>query len=354
MNSDRKRKEGTEKRTQENTKTQEKPKYPNIDQADFKVHVFWDEKKCEEFLAKGEWPKKGTVLLGFDAEYTAERDVAMIQMSDEDTVVIVKLAYVNPKDHADKKILPVPAGVRKILEGSEYIKAGVGVLGDAQALLTQYSDLVMDGLLDVSALALGAGITTSTMSLGNLSQDILGIPKGKSCGCWAYRYMLTPEQAKYAGYDAWTSLRVAQELFRTLMNDNEGVREWCLRAIKIAEPYTEEHVYDKDMNETVYVDGVKSNAVRNGSSAPQRVRDRTAEKKKMMSMSGTVKDKLNDFRRKRDKYKSEERAIDDALNALKDSSHSSHSSSQPPTKKKQKSELSSYLDEDDGMQMNFF
>lgn len=333
-----------------------KPKLPSIQQPDFKVRVFWDEKMCDEFIEQGSWPEKGTVLLGFDAEYTPNHDVAMIQLSDPHMAVIIKLAQINPKNKTETKILPVPLSIRKILENPNYVKAGVAVLSDAHAILAQYNDLVVCGLLDISALAVGVGITKTPKSLGDLSMDILKIPKGKSCGGWAYHFKLTPEQAKYASYDAWTSLRVAQEMYETLKDDGEGVKEWCERSMKIAEPHVEEHFYNPKTKKSdiVYVQGHVSKNHLSLNSAPKKAREAAAEKRKNDREKGVVKNRLKDIKKKREKFKSDEKAIDDAVNALKSSLVSSSSSKSsdsvmPPSKK-----IKNECDYEDEMQLNFF
>lgn len=357
MSSDKTDNNEIEKSKTDINETEQGKKRPSIQQKDFNVRVFWDEKKCDEFVEKGFWPAKGTVILGFDAEYTREDDVAMIQLCDANIAVLVKLAYVNPRDHDDKRFLPMPRSIRAILEDSKYIKAGVGVHSDAQALLTQYSDVVVSGLLDVSSLAVATGITGIQKSLGDLSLDLLGIPKSKSCGGWAYHHMLTPDQAKYASYDAWTSLKVAEELYKTLKNENEEVAEWCNRAIDIAEPYVEEHVRNSQMgNDIIYVQGKARRNVRNSDTAPQRVKEKAAERRKLNAQNGVVRGKLSDIRKKKEKFKSDEKAIDDALNELKECSSSakSHRKQDQPPKKKPKPSVDVNGDDDDGMQMNFF
>lgn len=327
-------------------------KYRSIQQPDFKVRVFWDVAMCEEFLAKGVWPRKGAVVLGFDAEYTRDHEVAMVQLSDERMAVIVKLMHIDVRADT-KERLPMPQGVRALLESSAIFKAGVGVYNDAQALRTQYPDLVMGGLLDVSAAAVGFGITAGRRGLGDLSLDILGVPKGESHGRWAFRRMLTPEQARYASYDAWLGLQIALAMHSSLRTgEDEGLSEWCLRAARTAEPYIEEQIYSSSSNSrTVDVPG-------NTSSAPKGAREKLVQKRKLNAEKGVVRARLEDVRKRRDKLKSDEKALDDALSALKASVADGDDT---PQQKKQKQDSGSSsnkvkasIEDDDGMQMNFF
>eukprot|EP01104_Vermistella_antarctica_P007901 TRINITY_DN1957_c0_g1_i1.p1 TRINITY_DN1957_c0_g1~~TRINITY_DN1957_c0_g1_i1.p1 ORF type:complete len:420 (+),score=86.53 TRINITY_DN1957_c0_g1_i1:160-1419(+) len=175
---------------------------------------------------------KGWVV-GFDAEFTTHKGaVALIQLSTKSLACVYQVQRIarsmprsSPEDHemasddeedANTSVvrMGLPDSLRALLEDSDVLKVGVGVIDDAHCMRRSFGT-AMKGLVDVSVIAFQRGVTPGYRSLGDLACDLLKVKKPRTPGYWSNE-TLSKGQVSYAALDAWMGFSIARKLFKYL------------------------------------------------------------------------------------------------------------------------------------------
>lgn len=163
--------------------------------------------------------------IGFDCEWVTvnseRRKIALIQLcSSQGLCGLIRVC----------KFPKIPLELRKLLEDSDVIKAGVTPSSDAKYLLQDYA-IKMNGTFDLRFLALLA--KHKAEGLGKLSKSILDIELDKDwhirCSDWEIQD-LSPKQIDYAAKDAFVAVEIFLKLYnliRPTASDTVSIRRFC-------------------------------------------------------------------------------------------------------------------------------
>lgn len=154
----------------------------------------------------------GDSLLGFDTETRSAHTKgesyppSILQLAGEAEVFIFQLKY-----------LGLARSLRRILEDTAIIKAGVGLDYDLREL-RKLSPFMPAGFVDLGVRARKAGL--KNLGLRGLSAVLLGfrISKGIKVSNWA-KDELSPRQIQYAATDAWVGRSLYLALEKALTRD---------------------------------------------------------------------------------------------------------------------------------------
>lgn len=300
------------------------------------VEVASSAAECDALL-DALWPAgREPAVLGLDAEYAADRRVALVQLADGAHAVLVRLC--TPRTGGVAYLPSLPRALERVLACAACWKAGVGVHDDCAALVRQYAPArAPTALLDVAAVALAYGVTRARRGLGDLAKDILGVGKVRggdvgeedgiggsigregmetgsrseaSPGGWARAGALSVVQQRYAARDAVLGERLARALYAALRTGSgEDVGAFCARAAEAAAPHVETHGarFDREHRDQ-----------RRDAHVPRRVREAAQARRAQSAARGTCRRVLNDFAKRRDKRERDEHELAAALAALRE------------------------------------
>jgi ribonuclease D len=247
-----------------------------------------------------------------DCEYSRERQVAVLQLSDMTTAVVLRLNVMGR----------IPRSAAALLASARTYKAGVGVHDDAMALAAQHHGLRCNALLDLAAVAVASGVARGMRGLGELARDLLGVSKRESQGGWT-RKTMGDDQAQYAAEDAWLSARIAAVMHENLrQTDDETLTAWCTRLGEESEPHVQRH--------TDFLERHESAARGATAAAPKRKRKELAEKRWKMAEDGYHRKRLEELRKRKEQRQTSDASVDDALQQLVEAN------AKPSKKRKQK------------------
>ncbi|KAF8581808.1 ribonuclease H-like protein [Ramaria rubella] len=168
---------------------------------------------------------KLTGPLGFDLEWrvifrkgATERKTAVLQLSDEHTILIIQLSAMKG----------VPPKVKTILEAKEVIKMGVNILNDGRKLHRDFC-LAPAGLLELSPLAClvdRTRVPTKRMiSLQRIVEMYTGYTLSKGpVRTSNWEAFLNEEQLEYAANDAHSALKVYSKLMQMAKDQGLNIK----------------------------------------------------------------------------------------------------------------------------------
>lgn len=148
-------------------------------------------------------------VLGLDTETKPSfskgkiNKVALLQLSSRSECVIVRLSTFERKT----PLRPI----RRLIESSAVVKAGVGIADDARTLLTDWG-WRPSAILELCDLSERKGLLPH--SLAKIYALLFGerIPKAQRLSDWE-REQLTTAQIEYAALDAWAGYRIYEALY---------------------------------------------------------------------------------------------------------------------------------------------
>ena len=300
---------------------------PTVVDGGVTVHVASTAAECDALL-DALWPAgREPAVLGFDAEYAADRRVALVQLAAGADAVLVRLCA--PGAAGPAYVRALPRALERVLACGACWKAGVGVHDDCGALARQYAPARRPAaLLDVAAVALAYGVARARRGLGDLARDILGTGKaaaappaeqqaqqqqqGESPGGWARAAVLSAAQQRYAARDAVLGARLAHALYEALRRDGaENEAAFCARAAEAAAAHVETHGARFDRE---HRDGA---AARRSAHVPRHVRAAAQARRAESAGRGACRRVLCDFAKRRDKRARDEHELAAALDALR-------------------------------------
>lgn len=295
------------------------------------VHVASTASECDALL-DALWPAgREPAVLGLDAEYAADRRVALVQLADASDAVLVRLCA--PAAGTERGVAyaaRLPRALERVLACPACWKAGVGVHDDCGALARQYAPRTRPAaLLDVAAVAIAFGVAHARRGLNDLARDILGTGKAvastdadadtyanmdtdPSPGGWARAGPLSATQMRYAARDAVLGARLAGALHAALRTGaGEGAGAFCARAAAAAAAHVETHGARFDRE---HRDGA---AARRGAHVPRGVRAAAQARRSERAGRGACRRVLSDYAKRRDKRARDEHDLAAALDALR-------------------------------------
>ncbi|KAL7714846.1 3'-5' exonuclease domain-containing protein [Entamoeba marina] len=163
-----------------------------------------------------EWESKNKSLLkadyvGFDCE-SSGGGVQVIQLSTMTEAFVLHVIHFNG----------LPQSLINILTNPDVTKIGVGVHKDFLEIEKKYS-IVCKGAHDVGFTGYVIGISNKYFGIAVLGQLLLNEKKLESFGNWNLN-ILSPEQIKYAGKDAWLGIAIAEKIYNESMCKKEKRR----------------------------------------------------------------------------------------------------------------------------------
>lgn len=151
---------------------------------------------------------EGPKILGFDTETKPcfrkgeHRKVALLQLSSQNIVVLVRLIKIEDKSILEPLI--------KILKNKRIAKVGIAIGDDVRGLYNSY-EIITNKFLDLRVLAKASGI--GALSLTKIYGLLFGkrISKSQQLSDWE-RPQFTEAQIRYAGLDAYSGLCIYMKL----------------------------------------------------------------------------------------------------------------------------------------------
>ncbi|CAJ1398632.1 unnamed protein product [Effrenium voratum] len=177
---------------------------------------------AERVLAALQMTSETNRFLGFDTEWGAEGQVALLQLATESVCLLCLLPEVSLQDCPTLKAM---------LVDPSFIKVGVAVALDADLLKEQFQ-VSVKGCLDLSRLAFREGRVGGSQPIGlaALSQLLLGLELSKDPAIrrsnWGLR-PLSQQQLHYAARDALAGRDCAKALAATCRPPEMEVLAWC-------------------------------------------------------------------------------------------------------------------------------
>ena len=279
---------------------------------DYTVHVASSAEECDKLLDRLWPPERMPTVLGFDAEYSAERRVALVQLADRRCAVLVRLCT---PGEPPSYFRALPPALERVLACPTCWKAGVGVHDDCAALERQYAmPKRAAACLDLAAVAMAFGVAAGRRSLGDLALSIVGEEKQERAGIgsWARSTVLNERQKQYAAGDARLGLRLADAMYESLReSSSESLESFCRRAERKAAEFVEVHGSEFDRKHR------DSAAAKRAAAVPKRAREAMQQRRQHRAASGYYRMRMDDMAKRREKNRRDDDAIAGALQALK-------------------------------------
>ncbi|CUF95001.1 DNA polymerase A exonuclease, putative [Bodo saltans] len=160
-------------------------------------------------------------IVGLDAEWVRKRPMAVLQVGSMHGCFLFQMQRCAgpPADSAAIIQQWLPDEVVSFLKSGDVVMCGVNISGDLRRLEREQGIVVTQHMeLDHVALLLRQGdVGGGQLSLGALSERILGVPLGKDINVTLSDWeadALSPQQVQYAADDAIASALIACELYR--------------------------------------------------------------------------------------------------------------------------------------------